>query len=148
MTYLLEVPFIIFIPQRRVEVDNQVGSALRQSGWCPLLRVLDVLLDERNTQHLQLLLLPFPRRGQTLRDADVQQGVKLFKGTDFLWFVVTVCLGLIRDVEELGRIVKDGCAFFDPRREVTVHAEDVICDCPVVFFIHVVGDDEKKIETR
>jgi hypothetical protein len=28
-----------------------------------------------------------------------------------------------------------------------VHAEDVICDHPVVFFVHIVGDDEKKIET-
>ena len=28
-----------------------------------------------------------------------------------------------------------------------MHAKDVICDHPVVFFVHVVGDYEKKIKT-
>ena len=61
MPYLFEVSFAVFISQCRVEVDNQISSAFRQHRWRPVLRVLDVLLDERYTQYLHLLLLPSPR---------------------------------------------------------------------------------------
>jgi hypothetical protein len=45
------------------------------------------------------------------------------------------------------RTALDGRPFFDARGEVPVHAEDVICDHSVMFFIHIVRDNEKKIET-
>ena len=77
----------------------------------------------------------------------MEQGIELFKGTDFLWFVIRVALVRVRDVERLSRIVEDGRPFFDARWEVAVHAEDVICDHSVVFFVHIVRDNEKKIET-
>ena len=77
----------------------------------------------------------------------MEQGIELFKGADFLWFVIRVPMARIRDVEGLSRIVKDGRPFFDARWEVAVHAEDVVCDHSVVFFVHVVRDNEKKIET-
>ena len=146
--YLLEVSFIIFISQGRVEVDDQVSSALGQYRRRPVFGVLNILLDKRNTQHLHLLFLPSPRRRQALRDADMKQGIEFFKGTEFLCLAFSFNLAWIRNVERLGRIVKDGRPFFDTRGEVAVHTEDVICDHSVVFFIHVVRDDEKKIETR
>lgn len=62
-------------------------------------------------------------------------------------FVVSIRLIWIRDAEGLNRIIEDGRAFLNSRREVAMHAEDMICDHPVVFFVHVVGDDEKKIKT-
>ena len=62
--------------------------------------------------------------------------------------MISVNLARPRDVERLFRTVKDGRPFFDARGEIAVHAENVICDHPVVFFIHVVRDNEKKIETR
>ena len=99
--YLLKVSFVIFVSQGCIEVHDQVSCALGQRWWWPVLSVLDVLLDERNAQHLQLLLLPSPRRGQALRDANMKQGVKLFKGTDFLRLVIRVNLARARDVERL-----------------------------------------------
>ena len=77
----------------------------------------------------------------------MEQGVKFFKRTDFLWLIIGIYLSWIRDAEGLDRIVEDGRSFFDSRREITVHAQNMICDHSVVFFVDVVGDDEKKIET-
>ena len=145
--YLLKVSFVIFVSQGRIEVHDQVSCTLGQRRWRPVLGVLDVLLNERNTQYFQLLLFPSSRRGQALRDANMKQGVKLFKGADFLRLVISVDLARARDVERLFRIVEYGSPFFDPRGEVAVHAENVICDHPVVLFVHVVRDNEEKIET-
>lgn len=77
----------------------------------------------------------------------MEQGIKFLKRADFLRFSVVICLSRIRDVEGLSRIVEDGRAFLNSRGKVAVHTEDVICDHPVVFFVHVVRDDKKKIET-
>ena len=145
--YLLKVSFVIFVSQGCIEIHDQVSCTLGQRRWRPVLGVLDVLLDERNTQHFQLLLFPPSRRGQALRDANMKQGIKLFKGADFLRLVISVDLARARDVERLFRIVEYGSPFFDPRGEVAVHAENVICDHPVVLFVHVVRDNEEKIET-
>lgn len=78
----------------------------------------------------------------------MKQGVELFEGADFLGFMIGVTLVGIRDVESLSRIIEEGRALFNTRGEVAMHAEDVICDHSVVLFIHVVRDNEKKIETR
>ena len=77
----------------------------------------------------------------------MKQRVEFFKGADFLWFVVGVTLIGIRNIEGLDRVVEDGCPFFNAGGEVTVHAENVIRNHSVVFFIHVVRDDEEKVET-
>lgn len=78
----------------------------------------------------------------------MKEGIEFFEGADFLWFVVNITLIGVRDVEKLSRVVEERRAFFNARGEVAVHAEDVICNHSIVFFVHVVRDNEKKIETR
>lgn len=78
----------------------------------------------------------------------MKQGVEFFKRADFLRPMIGIPMGRICNIEGLSRIIEDGRAFFDPRRKVAVHAKDVIRNHSVVFFIHVIRDNEEKIETR
>ena len=130
----------LVVAQRRVRGDDVVGGALGEDGLEALLRVLDVLLDEGDAEHLDLAR---GAAGGGDGDAGVQHDVEGFVDGGG---AVRVLLVGEADAERLAALLADGGALFGAGLPVAVHAQDVLGDLAVAEVVDVVGDDEQEIE--
>lgn len=117
---LVALEFII--SQGRVGRHDVVGCALGQDGLSLQFRVLDVFLDKRDTQDINLAGAAAARGDG---DAGVEHDVKFLVDLGRLVGVLVV-VEADADAEGLVLLLADGGAFFGAGLAVAVHAEDVL----------------------